>query len=185
MSSGPKLPRAQAMSVARAVLATLRPVCERIEVAGSLRRGVAEVSDVELVCVPVVGLDLLGAPTGQCRLTRAVADGLSFGRWEWRTATHPPPKSLATARRYWPLVVDGVPLDLFAVRAPASWGALLAIRTGPAAFSQRLVTSCQRYGLRCTEGRLVAEDGTTRETPTERDFLEACGSPWVEPHDRR
>ena len=185
MSSGPKLARAVALDVADRVLATLRPACERIEIAGSLRRSAAEVSDVELVCVPVVGLDLLGAPTGQCRLTRAVADGLTFGRWRWRTATHPPPKSLVAPRRYWPLVVDGVPLDLFAVRAPAQYGAILAIRTGPAAFSQRLVTSCQRYGLRCTEGRLVAEDGTTRETPTERDFLAACGSPWVEPSERR
>ena len=173
------------MSVARAVLATLRHACERIEIAGSLRRGVPEVSDVELVCVPIVQADLFGAPTGQCRLTRAVADGLSFGRWSWRTETHPPPKSLAAPRRYWPLVVDGVPLDLFACRQPASFAALLAIRTGPAAFSQRLVTDCQRYGLRCAEGRLVREDGSTLDTPTERDFLAACGSPWVEPSERR
>lgn len=190
MSSGEKRPAALALPVARAIVTWLRDVggaVDRIEIAGSLRRGADRVSDIEIVCVPRARTNLLGEPMG-CLVAEAVLEGVRTERFRWRTETHPtPPKDWKEPRRVWSLVAvkSGMPVDLFAVRPPAEWGAILAIRTGPADFSRRLVTACQARGLRCTDGRLVRANGTTVPTPEERDFLRECGSPWVEPTERR
>ena len=44
-----------------------------------------------------------------------------------------------------------LPLDLFAVTPPAQWGVIFTVRTGPGAFSTRLVTA-RRYGGRDAGG---------------------------------
>jgi DNA polymerase/3'-5' exonuclease PolX len=71
MTAKQKIPLAQARQLAQE-LATihLRPACERIEVAGSVRRGKSEVSDVELVAIPRFGeqLNLFGEPASQVDL---------------------------------------------------------------------------------------------------------------------
>lgn len=190
MSSGAKMPAAKVRPIAERVVDRLMEAnaVARIAIAGSLRRREEQVSDIEIVCAPLADRDLLGRPTGDCLLARAVLDATREGWLRWRTETHPtPPKDWRAPRRVWSLVVVpyGFPLDLFAVRPPAEWGAILAIRTGPADFSRRLVTDCQDRGLRCTEGRLVDREGTTVPTPEESDFLEECGHTWLEPEKRR
>lgn len=178
---------AEAKRVAKELLEALGPACEQLVVAGSLRRGAAEVKDIELVAVPRVGVDLFGAPNGVCELGRALEREVAIGRLRWRTETHPAgERGIGAARRAWYLVAlpGEVRIDLFAVRPPAQWGAILAIRTGPAEYSRQLVTVCQRRGLRCTEGHLVNARGELVPTPTERAFIEACGLPWREPRDR-
>src|SRR3972149_1812673 len=46
----------QAYGIAGGLVMALRPVCERVEIAGSIRRGKAEVKDIEIVCVPTMEL---------------------------------------------------------------------------------------------------------------------------------
>ena len=81
-----------------------------------------------------------------------------------------------------------LPLDLFAVTPPAQWGVILAIRTGPGAFSTRLVTQ-RRYGGGMPEGYRVRDgalwDGERLvETPEEADLFAALGLPWLPPERR-
>jgi len=52
MPAKPKHPRADALVVAREMCAELRPVTERLIVAGSLRRRKELVGDVEILYVP-------------------------------------------------------------------------------------------------------------------------------------
>lgn len=52
MSDRIKHPRAKALAVAEELQAMLSPACERIAIAGSLRRGKQEVGDIELLFVP-------------------------------------------------------------------------------------------------------------------------------------
>lgn len=201
MSSGQKWLHARARPIAERVLEYLTPACSRIEIAGSIRRNAVQVSDIEIVCVPRVRADLFGEPTGECELSMRIRDGMNGARFRWRNETHgKTPADPRQPRRFYSLVAlpDGLPLDVFAVRPPAQWGAIFAIRTGPADFSRKLVTEVQRFGLACEEGRLIRtrdrqptvrgpEDkaGATYSTPEERDFLAACGSRWIEPQDRR
>lgn len=177
-------PLLAARRLAECLRAELAPACERIEIAGSIRRGVPEVKDVELVAIPKTRRDLLGVmvdePTGLClRVDELIAEG--------RFAPREPRRM---GRKFKALVAvrTGIPLDLFAVLPPASWGAIFAIRTGPADYSRRLVTEARRRGRPCVDGRLVERvDGELIDvlTPKERDFILACGLSYEEPEARR
>lgn len=171
-----------ALRVAGLMLEALAPSCQRAEVAGSIRRGAETVKDIEIVCVPNLALDLFGATTGDDMLRPAIDAMIARGSLAWRTNASDKP-----GRKFYPLVAarSGIPIDLFAVLPPAQWGAIMAIRTGPAEYARHLVTICQRRGWRCTEGRLVRADGSTVETPEERDFIRECGAEWAEPEARR
>lgn len=119
-----RYPLAVAQEAAETLRDLLAPVCERIEVAGSIRRRKPELL--------------------------------------WRR----------------------IPVDLFIVRPPGTdWGVIFTIRTGPADWSQRLVTDCQRWFMRVEGGRLL-HHGEHVPCPEERDFLEAIGQEWVEPSER-
>jgi DNA polymerase/3'-5' exonuclease PolX len=60
MSNGEKIQRWQAMTVANTMMARLAGVCDRVEIAGSLRRCKEMVGDIEIVCIPRLQADLLG-----------------------------------------------------------------------------------------------------------------------------
>lgn len=175
---------AAARAVAVELLEQLRPACARVEIAGSLRRGRADVKDVELVLEPALPTTLFGevdqnAPTG----ADAILDGLvKAGRLERRMFDG----TQRWGQRYKAAVAvpERIPLDLFIVRPPACFPAIFAIRTGPAEYSKRLVTECQAHGRRVEGGRLVDRVGVPISTPTERDFIEACGLTWAEPEAR-
>ncbi len=178
----------EAHFVANELLEALGAACERIAIAGSLRRGAQEVKDVELVAMPRRATDLVGAANGPCLLTLTLRELAYKGKIRWRGETHPTSSTpFLEERRAWFLVSlpREVRVDLFAVRPPAQWGAIFAIRTGPAEYSRRLVTVCQRKNLRCRDGRLLDWTGRTVATPEERDFIEACGLPYVSPRNRR
>lgn len=178
----------EAHLVANELLEALGSTCERLAIAGSLRRGAREVKDVELVAIPRRAPDLLGAANGPCQLTLKLRELAYAGALRWRGETHPTHGvPFLEERRAWFLVSlpREVRVDLFAVRPPAQWGAIFAIRTGPEDYSRRLVTICQRRNLRCRDGRLLDWTGKTVPTPEERDFIEACGLPYASPRERR
>jgi DNA polymerase/3'-5' exonuclease PolX len=83
----------------------------------------------------------------------------------------------------------GIKLDLFIVQPPAQWGAILAIRTGPAHYSHWLVTQRKQGGampsyLRQRDGALWDGDELV-PTPTEASYFAALGIDTVpDPWDR-
>jgi DNA polymerase/3'-5' exonuclease PolX len=86
---------------------------------------------------------------------------------------------------------SGLQVDLFTVRPPAQWGVIHTIRTGPAAYSQWLVTEARRRGFHVREGALHRGSlgcGSVPceviETPEERDLFEALGMRWPQPVER-
>lgn len=183
-------PLADALIAADAVVSLLAPGCERIEVAGSIRRKSAEVKDIEIVAVPRFAADLLGGQ-GADLLNQAVLDAVR-GHSLWYRHVRTGERIVGyevDARRFFPLLYEddrGLwPVDLFVVRPPAQWGAIFAIRTGPADYSARMVTKAKEHGVRCEQGRLVDDEGRTVDTPEERDFIEACGLPFLPPEQRR
>jgi DNA polymerase/3'-5' exonuclease PolX len=191
-----RVPLALAVAIAEEVRALLAPACERLEVAGSIRRKRPDVADVELVAVPKTAparLDLFGTAVGERdllheRCERLLEAGTLAHRLggDGKRAFGPRFKRL----RYRGLA-GALPLDLFSVRAPAQWGAIFAIRTGSAGFTNRLVASRVRFpgwgllpaGLREREGALWA-GGSLLETPEEDDFFAALGLEWLPPEQR-
>lgn len=186
--TGEFIPRDRALRIAESLVDCLRPACTRIEIGGSIRRGKAAVKDIEIVCAPKLRRDLFGEWAGavggdelQSRLPLLIARERLIYR---RRADG---QIIATGPRAYMLwsLRESVAIDLFAVLPPAQWGAVFAIRTGPAEYSRKLVTQARERGYRCEDGRLV-ELASGREVATseERDFIERCGFSWQEPEVR-
>lgn len=172
-------PYAQALVLAQQLVAILAAACERIEIAGSLRRQKAEIGDIELVAIPrwEIARDLFGEEMGR----RSLLDA-ELHAW-------PPISGSLTknGERYKQFTWGDLTVDLFLVSAE-TWGVQLAIRTGSADFSHWLVTPQAQggalpAGLRISEGRLwtAAQALTTIE---EVDLFEKIGRPWIPPTAR-
>ncbi len=156
----------------------LRPYCERVEIAGSVRRGKTEVHDIEIVAAPRFDevKDWFG-PRPVNRLLVALNTGILHGR------------KVKGGEKYWQVAMrEGINLDLFMVIPPAQWGIIFTLRTGPVDFSHWIVTHKQKGGAmpsyaRCDGGQLWVGD---KAIPVleEIDFLEFLGLGWIEPGER-
>lgn len=189
MSQGQPVPLADATRTARALVAALAPACERIEIAGSIRRRKPMVRDIEIVAIPryaeVSGLfevaeriDLLDE-----RIRVNLASGAIAAR---QVEAHRADGSIDVQTKLGPaykaLIFDGLPVDLFITDAER-WGCIFALRTGPGDWNTRLVTDCKRY-YRSVEGGRVMYLGRAIPTPEEADFFAALGQPWLDPWER-
>ena len=157
---------AYAQKEAAQVVAALAPFCDRIEVAGSVRRQCATVNDIEIVCIPR-SRDLL-------QFARAVE------KW---TKLKGAPIGKYTRRR----LPSGMELDIFMCNAQ-TWGCIYLIRTGCAEFCKSMMR--QSDGMVFREGRLYEihpDDETWGEpidTPEEEDVFRSLEMPWVPPERR-
>lgn len=172
-----------AIQAALKLEARLKPFCERIVIAGSLRRRCATVGDIEMVAIPkmrfsggLFGMEGEGYSLLDLHLN-TFPEIYEPGRW---------------GERMKQLRFDGYPVDLF-ICTPERWGVILTIRTGSADFSRWLVTSRLKGGGRMSNRRV--EDGrvwklgveagattirrTPMETPQEEDVFKALGVPWI------
>lgn len=168
----------QAKRIADQLVTRFTPYCERVAIAGSVRRGKAEPKDIELVAVPRMGLeqDLLGNPLGTYSLLDDILP--SVGRMD---------KGGPRYKQFW--LPEEIYLDLFIVLPPAQWGVIYTIRTGPGDFSQWIVTPRQKGGalpsyLTVHEG-VVWNRGEALAVPEEADFFRLLGLEWIEPCERR
>jgi DNA polymerase/3'-5' exonuclease PolX len=181
------IPAETAQAAARDLLALLEPACARLEIAGSLRRGVEAVKDVELCAAPLtdaIQSGLFGETQTVSRLEGLVASLLRIGRLSPRLDTNGVQR---LGPRYKALLYQEIPVDLFITDA-ARWGAIYAIRTGPSGFSHLCVTSraldgAMPYGMRQQDGGLWHGD-MQLETPEEEDWFRALGLPCWPPHER-
>lgn len=182
MSNTTRWPLAKAAAYARSLVSYISPYCERIEVAGSIRRRRPDVGDVELVLIPRLKARISGQqmrmfgdpiPTKPHSLTWEVLDQL-FGA----------PEKGGDRYRCYPAVEKRPQVDIFAVLPPAQWGPMYCLRTGPAAFSKDCVIRLRKRGMRQEAGRVMKGEQVV-DCPEELDFLRACGLPWIAPEDRR
>jgi len=175
--------------IAAHLAAALGPYCWRIEVAGSIRRGKPNPKDIELVCVPKIesfpiplsGQSNLfdGLPeTYQERnlLDNCLAVMKASGEMKDRKGID---SKGAWGPKYKRAVWEGVAVDIFSVLAPAQWGVIFALRTGPGDFNTLLVTSRLRGGAMPLDmrvaGGVLHHGGTVVDTPEEEDFFTAIG----------
>lgn len=177
----------EATELASELIEHLRPGCERIEAAGSLRRLSPWVGDLELVAIPRRRAGLFGAGQGDSLLDDALRQLTRLGFLIPGRSNGPRYKQYLLADR-----APSFQLDLFIVTA-ATWGVQLALRTGPADFSRAIVTT-RSYGGLLRDGHYVCEGRVRRsghgieedlllDTPEEADFLALAGG-WLPPEQR-
>lgn len=162
-------PLAEALNIATGIVAELGPHCERIAIAGSIRRQRPTIGDIETVCVPT--------PYDASPLFRS---GIATVVEQW-----PKVKGDLPCRYTQRLHPSGMKLDLF-MPDPAGFGMQLAIRTGSAEWSHRVLAAAWvRVGYKSIEGILHdIHTGRAVPTPTERELFELIELPWAEPADR-
>lgn len=161
--------------MAEYVKGLLEPYCERIAIAGSLRRRRSMVGDVELVCVPKVSFDLFG---NNCYLDTMITHVIENGEGRRLVANGP---------KYKKFMFNGVSIDLFLVK-PEEWGVAMAIRTGSADFSRALVTPRRKGGLLPSDMRVkdnrIWHGKRVYETPEEIEVFKILKLDWIVPEDR-
>lgn len=196
-----RYPRDYALVHAEAIVDAFRPFCERIEIAGSIRRMRADVKDIELVVEPkrIESTNLLGELVSTPTDLQLAIDAYNA------TTAHPlAPRRVNTENPHRPegyevrgpkyqalaVGVERIPVDLFVVVPPATWGAILFIRTGPHEWNRRAIRRATQLGIRFTRGYIERVDGNKEGGPkvpseTEEDVFRALRSPVIAPENRK
>jgi hypothetical protein len=202
-----RIPVRRAEQYAQQFVRLIGDACDRIEVAGSVRRQLPQVGEITVVVVPKVLQqgNLFGDDLPSRDLVIETIDRLvSRGRLAVRSGDRGRKTWTATHREMAFRTDDGkmIPVDVWWTTR-AHWGVQLALRTGPAALAYALtaplgaVTSTGRAGLLPTDLRIrdglqqaigTNSDGTLTwedvATPEEADFLALVGYDRP-PEDRR
>ena len=154
----------EAQQISKEVTESLSPYCERIEIAGSIRRRQPTVHDIDIVLIekPEAVLLINGAlaSIGMIKLS-----GNKIKRLQYHKAN--------------------IGIDLY-FATPATWSTLLLIRTGSKENNIRLATQAKRRGwhLSASGDGLFNGKGERVAGDSEQSIYEALGLPYQEPQDR-
>ena len=144
MSTGTRIPLAEALGIAANVVAVLGPHCLKIDVAGSVRRQRPTIGDLEIVCLP---------DRDPLESTPLFAGGFAAAVERW-----PGSKGNPDGRYTQRLLPCGLRLDLF-MPHPDGYGLIMAIRTGSADWSHKvLATGWKRAGFHSELNQSVVEE---------------------------
>jgi DNA polymerase/3'-5' exonuclease PolX len=163
-----------AMESANYVIRKIGHFCERIEIAGSVRRKKDMVKDLEIVCIPTSEkeIDLFGDEVW------VPCTGFIKTVNQWLKVKGEP-----TGRYTQRILPDNNVLDLF-IANKDNWGYIYAIRTGSAEYSHHvLAKGWVKNGYTGKEGALW-KDGKAVIIPEEIDLFKICGVDWIEPEER-
>jgi DNA polymerase/3'-5' exonuclease PolX len=172
----------QAEQIAKRWVEWLSPYCERVEIAGGVRRRKPEPHDLEIVAIPKTAeeRDMFGYVIADQNQLEAFIDGCIYMDLCNAVKHGPKYKQLA--------LPEGINLDLFIVRRE-TWAVQFTIRTGPADFSHWIVTP-RKYGGALPSNCKVKHGQVWRyekalDFAEEVDFLNFLGLGWIEPPERK
>lgn len=181
MSNNQRLPYQQAMSIALDVLAWLYPLCDKVQVAGSLRRQAQTVGDIEIVALPH------HLPALLQRLDRLVENGTI------EKALYSDKQMTRWGERLRCFDYRNVRVEL-AIADGDNYGYLLWLRTGPADGNKFVVTRMmvEKAAMRFNDGYgwLTDYAGDTPlyqhklSLPDEAALFEALGMDVIDPRWR-
>jgi DNA polymerase/3'-5' exonuclease PolX len=184
MGTLPKRPLSELRPVADELVLRLRPACERIEIAGSIRRARPRVGDIEIVAIPRFeqrerpAQGTLFGPERPARSERASL------LWDAVDAL-----GVQTSKRgpvYRQFSFRGVRVDVYTCER-GNWGWILFHRTGPGYLRAKIGTMLVERGFAAVDGWIWDARGMSIdrvETPEEEDVFRLLGIPPLPP-DRR
>ena len=158
----------EATIIASNIVDQLSPFCERIQVAGSIRRGKSLIGDVEIVCV-----------TKKIPKTQhPVFEFIDIVN-SWKKI-----RGLPTGKMTTRLLPEGINLDLFMVPW-TNFGYHVAVRTGSADYSKRVLAGgWVANGYHSVEGFINDAEGNAIYCPEEEDLFRLAGVKYIEPRFR-
>jgi hypothetical protein len=184
-------------TLAAKLVKALAPSCERIEVAGSLRRNQKTVNDIELVAIPHLTArtqkDLFGQDVEIERISQLDATLGALLKADKIRRDLPPGVNTTTAwgeryKKFWVWAsdhIEWVQVDLF-ICTPTNFGAIFCIRTGPADFCAALQAHIKHNTPYCQEdGELrLKATGAVVPVPDETTYFVLAGVPYIDPKHR-
>lgn len=189
MSDKPRFPADEAKSVAAELMRWLDPACERVVIAGSIRRQQPTVGDVEILYVPKMEsqsdpADMFSSMTVNLA-DEVIAAMEEAGVLERRKntlgrETFGPLNKLMRHR------ASGIPVDLFAEPSLDDWWRSLVIRTGPKELNVRLITTAAKRGVHVHAYGTGLTDirGNPIPCESEEQFFRHCNVEYLPPECR-
>lgn len=168
---GTTMPLARARALAEKIAAQLRPFCERVEIAGSIRRGRPVCGDIDLVCLPKPG-----------------------GKEEIVRRCHQAAKLMKHGEQYVVFeLANGFQLDLWFAHAgggdlfapePSNFGVLLLARTGSAMHNVWIAQTAQAERLHFNPHKGILRGREVIASTTEQEIFDALGLAFIAPERR-
>lgn len=179
--------RAVAMDVATEIVGELAGSCERIKIAGSLRRNKPDVGDIEILYIPKTGelaedeLFALPRNLADMAIERLQRDHILTRRQNVNGS-----EVFGEKNKLMRHTLSGIPVDLFATTA-AAWFNYLVCRTGGAASNTRIASLAKARGYQWSPysaGFTDLNDGRVFPMGSEEEVFEFVGLPYEEPEER-
>ena len=164
---------AAAKDLAWNVRKELAPFCDRIEIAGSIRRERPEVNDVDLVLIPKSPVDQQ-ALLARCLRTCTQVNARAKQNFIFRMSN-------VFQLDIW--VAHGEIVDLVS-KKPGNWGAVLLCRTGSIAHNVQLCNLAISKGLKFAPYRGVVKGEDIIASEREEDIYHALGLTYRDPAER-
>lgn len=187
MSERQRYSAAEAWEIARPLAFALEQVCERVEIAGSLRRKKPQVGDIEILFIPRLADDKndMFRPTFV-----SLAEGLINGWLQDNLLAMRPSKTgvftWGPKNKLGVHVASGIPIDLFAT-TQENWFNSLVCRTGGKENNLLLTKTALSKGFSFEaygSGFSNLRGGPRHDSTSERDVFDFIGLPYKEPQDR-
>jgi len=153
-----------AQKIATEVIKRLSPYCQKIEVAGSIRRRKAIVHDIDIVLIPSDAWNLESEVLALARPFKPKLSGEKLKRFDCNNAQ----------------------VDLY-YASPETWSTLLLIRTGSKENNIRLCSRAKELGwhLAASGDGLFNEKGDRIAGDSELSIYNALGLPFQRAEERR
>ena len=149
-----------AEKLAEQIIEQIRPFCDRLVVAGSIRRKKSEVRDVDFVLIP--------KPLLWHRIVATLQQNMDA-------------KVLKHGEKAAQVTIDGVNVDLYSA-TEETWEPLLLIRTGSAEHNIKLSMIARKKGMKLSHKGLIQNEKI--DASTEKEIFEALGIDYVLPEER-
>jgi DNA polymerase/3'-5' exonuclease PolX len=163
---------AEALALAEEALNALKPHCEKILIAGSIRRMKPEVKDIEICAIPRM------VPAGLFHDELEVDPDFCAAVRRWHKVKGEP-----TGKYTQRVLPGGMKLDLF-IATPDNWGWQLCLRTGSAGFNEyKMLPALKARGYASKDG-YIQHNGEVIPVREETDLWVLSGLHWMEPWAR-
>jgi len=169
------LERSEVEPLAFKVLTTIEPMCQRVQIAGSIRRFRPLINDIDVVLEPRPVSVNLDSWLQIIKTIRHEFDAVTAQQGPKIARFHIPFAS-KKGRGH-------VQLDLYRA-SPETYGILLLVRTGSREYNISLCNLAIQRGMRLEYSRGLIKNGNVIAARTEEEVFAALGLPFVPPRNR-
>lgn len=155
------------IEIATKFIEMIRDRCDRVEIAGSVRRGRSRPKDIEIVALPRQSLLFwIDQLVRRQKLRKAL---YTDGRHRW-------------GEKYRGIEFHGMTVELYLAR-PDNWGYIFWMRTGPGAANQFVMAQKMRSPFTVKDGTWYWGDKKLA-IPDEHTLFKLLGLPYIRPDNR-